>query len=412
MYAIFYRIGIELYFFLAKISSLYNEKAKQFCEGRNETWGKLSQIQKFNYNPIYWFHCASLGEFEQAKPIIESIKSGDKENHIIVSFFSPSGYNYAKDYKYIDSVIYLPKDTPQNAEKFLGLLKPDVIIFIKYELWHYVIKEASKRKIPLFLVSARFRKGGVLNLLSKNFFIRVLRRFQLIYTQDKNTYETLHSLGLNNLKESGDTRVDRVLQISKQHFENTYIQKLANGRKIILAGSCWPKEEEILKEFIHRNYEEYFLILAPHEIKRSEEIKQLFSNYSPIFFSQIQNENKESGILIIDNIGMLSKLYRYCDFAFIGGGFSNALHNIYEALVYFKPVIIGNNISKFPEVETFRELETLYFYENIEKLQITLKKIDSEEVSRKLKKWFTENEGVCEEIAKALLIASKNKITE
>jgi 3-deoxy-D-manno-octulosonic-acid transferase len=412
MYTIFYRIGIELYFLLAKISSLYNEKAKNFCEGRKETWDKLSQIQKANYNLVYWFHCASLGELEQAKPIIESIKSKDKKNCVVVSFFSPSGYNYAKNYKHIDTLIYLPKDTPANASKFIGLLKPDVAVFIKYELWHYIITEAHKHNIPLFLVSARFRNGGALNAISKNFFIRVLSKFQLIYTQDKQTYETLLSLGLSNIKESGDTRIDRVVQISKQEFENHTIRKLAKGRKIILAGSCWPKEEEVLKEFIQTNSKEYLLILAPHEIKRSEEIKQMFFKHSPILFSNTENTNEDSDVLIIDNIGMLSKLYRYCDFAFIGGGFSNSLHNIYEALVYFKPVIIGNNVSKFPEAMTFWELETLFFYENIEQLQITLNQIDSEAISKKLKKWFSENEGVCEEITETILQSSKNKAIE
>lgn len=412
MYAIFYRISIEIYFFLAKIASLYNEKAKQFCRGRIETWKKLSEMQKYESGRTFWFHCASLGEFEQAKPIIESIKAKDITNNIVVSFFSPSGFNNAKDYKYVDNLIYLPKDTPKNARKFITTLRPDVIVFIKYELWHYFIQEACNQKIPLFLVSARFRKGGALNAISKNFFIRVLRKFQLIYTQDKQTHEILLSLGLSNLKESGDTRIDRVVQISKQEFENNTIRKLAKGRKIILAGSCWPKEEEVLKEFIQTNSTEYLLILAPHEIKRSEEIKQMFSKHSPILFSNIENTNEDSDVLIIDNIGMLSKLYRYCDVAFIGGGFSNSLHNIYEALVYFKPVIIGNNVSKFPEAMTFWELETLFFYENIEQLQITLNQIDSEAISKKLKKWFSENEGVCKDITKTILQSSVNKVIE
>lgn len=412
MYAIFYRISIELYFFLAKISSLYNEKAKQFCEGRNETFEKLSKIQKSEFGKTYWFHCASLGEFEQAKPIIELIKANDHTNVIVVSFFSPSGFNNAKDYKYVDSLVYLPKDTPNNARKFINILCPDVIVFIKYELWHFFLNEAYKQKIPLYLVSARFRKGGVLNVFSKNFFIRVLEKFKTIYTQDKQTYAILHAHNLHNLKESSDTRIDRVLQISKQNFEDTSISNLAKGRKIIIAGSCWQKEEEILKEFIQSNSAEYFIILAPHEIKRSLEIKHFFSELSPILYSQISNENTNSNVLIIDNIGMLSKLYRFCDFAFIGGGFNNSLHNIFEALAYFKPVIVGNNVSKFQEVETFRELGALFVYENIPQLKITIENIDTKKIEKKLEKWFEENKGVCEEIAKTILKSSENQTIE
>jgi 3-deoxy-D-manno-octulosonic-acid transferase len=343
-----YNIGIALFRAGLSIASFFHPKAELFVTGRKNVFQELKQ--KVTGDPMIWIHCASLGEFEQGRPIIESLKKEIPFYKIILTFFSPSGYEVRKDYKYADIVTYLPIDTAGNAQRFMSIVKPAMAIFVKYEFWHHYASELRRGNVPLICISTIFRKEQLFFSPLGGFYRNVLKNFSHLFVQNNESVNLLRSIGITNVTLSGDTRFDRVQQLVRNNEPLPVAGKFKNNQKVFVVGSCWPEDIEVLAPFI--NERKLKFILAPHEISEDqitaiEESLQVRS----IRYSHAVVTNPESfDVLIIDNVGMLSRLYAYGEFAFVGGAFGKGLHNILEAACYGIPIMFGNrNYKKFRE---------------------------------------------------------------
>jgi len=321
--------------------------------GRKRIFEKLQQSIPAG-EKIIWMHCASLGEFEQGRPVIEKLKAQEKGHKILLTFFSPSGYEVQKNYKGADWVFYLPLDGPRNAKRFLEIVHPSLVIFVKYEFWYYYLKKIKYRNIPLLLISALFRKDMSFFQWYGKLQRKMLSRFDHLLVQTNESKRLVDELGLSNIcSVSGDTRFDRVIEIASTSTSIPAIEKFIGNSKVIVAGSTWPEDEEVLqKAFAAINQPSLKLIIAPHEIneKHLADIEALFPN--SIRFSQLENKNQTTETcLIIDNIGMLSRLYKYAHITYVGGALKTiGIHNVLEAAVYYKPVLFGPFYHKYIEV--------------------------------------------------------------
>jgi 3-deoxy-D-manno-octulosonic-acid transferase len=328
---------------------MWNVKAKKWTGGR-KNW-KTSLSQNIHHEkPIIWIHAASLGEFEQGRPIIEKIKTNHPAYNILLTFFSPSGYEVRKNYNQADFVCYLPLDTKRNAGFFLDLVKPAKIIFIKYELWYHYINEASRRHIPVFVASAIFRPNQLFFRTYGKWYLNVLKSISHFFVQNNVSMNLLVSKGIEQATVTGDTRYDRVFENAQNVTENPIAAHFVKKYTTLIAGSTWPADEDLVIRYINE-HPHVKLILAPHEIEanhiKSIE-KKLMVPYTR--YSQATNTNVHNyQVLIIDNIGMLSSLYQYASVAFIGGGFGKGIHNILEAVTFGLPVLFGPNYHKFQE---------------------------------------------------------------
>jgi 3-deoxy-D-manno-octulosonic-acid transferase len=347
---VLYNISI---FFLdtgIKLLSLFNTKAKAFVTGRKEIFAKIEDALKHNSYPIIWVHCASLGEFEQGRPVIEAFKTEYKTHKIFLTFFSPSGYLVRKGYSNADYVFYLPWDTAKNARRLVSKVKPQLAIFIKYEFWFHYSEALKQNHIPLISISSIFRKDQFFFRKTGSFQRSILKNFTHFFVQNQESVDLLKSISLYNCTQSGDTRFDRVKQIEQQREEIEIAEKFKAGQKVFVIGSCWQEDLDVLVPFINEHKLKF--IIAPHEItgpllqglERSLSVKW-------ILYSQAAVKDPEDfNVLIIDNVGMLSNLYQYGEFAFIGGAYGKGLHNILEAACYGIPVLFGNrNYEKFQE---------------------------------------------------------------
>lgn len=336
------------------VAALFNIKAKKWVTGRNRIFEKLEQAIQPDAKLI-WIHCASLGEFEQGKPIIEKLKEQGTGHKILLTFFSPSGYEAQKNYKGADWVFYLPMDGPKNAKRFLEIVHPSLVIFVKYEFWFYYLKKIKYRKIPLILVSALFRKDMIFFKWHGSLQRKMLSRFDHLFVQNDSSKKLIDEIGLSAIcSVSGDTRFDRVTEIADQWKPIPAIEQFIDNKKVIIAGSTWPEDEEVLqKAFNAISIPDLNLIIAPHEIsaKQISFIEELFPN--SVLYSELKTRNQKpetSNCLIIDNIGMLSQLYKYATITYVGGGLrKTGVHNVLEAAVYYKPVIFGEYFRKYTE---------------------------------------------------------------
>lgn len=344
-----YNIGIYLFVFAVRIMSLFDRKAWHWIEGRRDWEDSLSN--KISRGEKYiWIHCASLGEFEQGRPLIEAIKKEMPGNKILLTFFSPSGYQVRKNYPGADIVFYLPADTERNASLFVTMVNPRIAVFVKYEFWNNYTYALYKSQIPLYLISAIFRPDQHFFRWYGAFFRKILFRFSHIFVQDPGSLELLKDIGLRNVSLSGDTRFDRVLEISQSAVEIPLLGNFRGDEKLFLAGSSWKPDEEIISRFINRDPMRMKWAFAPHEIDESNlsRLEDLFTT-TVVRFSNLTLEKTDARILIIDNIGMLSSAYRYAYIAAIGGGFGKGIHNILEAACWGVPVLIGPNHKNFRE---------------------------------------------------------------
>jgi 3-deoxy-D-manno-octulosonic-acid transferase len=359
-----YNISLHLYLFAIRIASLFNAKAKQWIDGRKNLFSKLrSEIQGSTSNiqnpasDIIWFHCASLGEFEQGRPLIEKIKAENPEIKILLTFFSPSGYEIRKNYSGADLIFYLPLDTSENAKQFIEIVKPKAVFFVKYEFWFNYLNELKDRKIATYLVSGIFREDHYFFKSYGSWFREQLNCFTHFYLQNEQSEKLLNTVGFTNTSVVGDTRFDRVFEIAKSVKSFPIIEQFKQNKKVLILGSSWPEDEEIIAEWCKQKDLKalnYKLIIAPHEIDAShiESILDRFSGFKIIRYSLANSIDIDSAdILIIDNIGMLSSLYQYGTIAFIGGGFGKGIHNILEAATFGLPVIFGPNYEKFTEAK-------------------------------------------------------------
>ena len=316
--------------------------------------------------PVYWFHCSSLGEFEQGRTVIEDFRKNYPEAFILLTFFSPSGYELRKNYQGVDLVSYLPLDTRFNAWRFINLVKPKGVFFIKYEFWYYFLRTLKKKNTPVFLVSAKFRKDQVFFKWYGLWYRRFLRFFEFFFVQDKASKEILQEHGFDNAEVSGDTRFDRVYQVSKSGKDYPGIELFCKNKKVLVAGSTWEKDEDILVKYINESADEFKFILAPHEIS-TKKIYKLVSQIDGLvvkFTDEDKSAFPHAKVLIIDTIGHLSSVYKYGQLAYIGGGFGRGIHNILEAATYGLPVIFGPNYHKFKEAEDLISLGAAFSIED------------------------------------------------
>lgn len=371
-----YLIGIQIWYALIYVNSFFSTKAKEWIKGRiNWEENLRNGLCERDKKLLFWFHCSSLGEFEQGRPLIEQIKSTNLDSLILLTFYSPSGYLKSKNYSYADYICYMPLDTPRNAVKFLDLAKPDKVIFVKYDFWYFFLKEIRKRNIPCFLTSAHFVASKAIKF---QFLKKVLAFFDHIYLQDKSSVTFLNNINFHNYTVAGDVRVDRVLTIAETPFEDEILSDFVSRKKVLIAGSTWEKDEKILLRWIKfKMPKDWVCILAPHEISKSS-ILRLTQQIS-CEFSLYSQYKKNSRVLVIDNVGLLSRIYRFGRVAYIGGGFGKSIHNTLEPAVYGLPVIFGPRYQKFPEAVSLKKLGGGIVIQNFLEFSATMEKLDHEE---------------------------------
>ena len=336
---------------LVKLLALFNPKMKLFVDGRKGVFEKIRE--KINpTDKTIWFHAASLGEYEQGLPVIEQIKIKYPEHKIVVTFFSPSGYEVRKNNTTADLTIYLPLDTKHNAQLFVELVHPEMVFFIKYEFWPNYLNELKKRTIKTYLISGIFRDNQAFFKGYGGFYRNALNTFDYFFVQNENSKKLLQSIGFTNVKISGDTRFDRVVSILERDNFLDFIEQFKDQKTTIVIGSSWPKDESLLVNYINSASADLKFIIAPHNIHKPEIDKlQTLITKKTILFSEKENQNlNEFQVFIIDTIGILTKIYSYADIAYVGGGFGNpGVHNILEPATFGVPIVIGPNYSHFAE---------------------------------------------------------------
>ncbi len=347
---IIYSIAVKLYSVIVALASLFNKKASYRYKGVKETFKK---IKNFSLSETIWIHCASLGEFEQGRSLIEEIKKKHPNYKAALSFFSPSGYEIIKNCEHADLIFYLPHDSRKNAKKLISLLKPKIVFFVKYEFWYWYINETNKNNIPIYLISGIFRKNQVFFKFYGKFFREILKKFTHIFVQNKESEILAKQINIPNVSVTGDTRFDRVFEISQNRKKFEIIDAFTENKLTFIAGSTWKPDEDILFEFINKSNQDIKYIIAPHEVKKDNIAGILkLSKKNIIKYSEATvNSVKNADVMIIDNIGMLSSLYAYADIAYIGGGFGAGIHNTLEAAVFGIPIIFGPKYQKFDEAK-------------------------------------------------------------
>ncbi len=344
-----YNIAIHIYSLGIFVLSLFNEKARKLRHGHHHAFEKLKKEVDPNTRYV-WFHAASLGEFEQGRPVIEHLKREQPDVKILLTFFSPSGYEIRKNFTGVDLVSYLPLDTPGNARKFIKLINPSKAIFIKYEFWPNYLLALHKAKVPTYIISAIFRPDQLFFKPYGKWYLGLLKAFSHIFVQDENSLRLLKSHNIENVSICGDTRFDRVFDLHQQAKQFSLIEEFVQDKKVIVAGSTWPKDESLLIRY-HNEHPDVKLILVPHEIHKTH-LYDIFKLLQGDFvrYTEATSVNVlTSNCLIVDTIGMLSSIYRYANVAYIGGGFGEGIHNTLEAAVYGVPVIFGPNYQNFRE---------------------------------------------------------------
>jgi 3-deoxy-D-manno-octulosonic-acid transferase len=346
-----YRLAIGLYAIAVRIASLFSKKAQLFVAGRRKLLSHIRYSLIDERRPRIWMHCASLGEFEQGRPVLERLRKEYPAHAFVLTFFSPSGYEIRKDYPGADHVFYLPIDTPANARKFLDLVQPKLCVFVKYDFWYFLLRQIAARDLPLILVSAIFRKEQPFFQWYGSLHRRMLFFFSKIFVQDEGSAQLLQKVGVDDAVVAGDTRFDRVAEAVSAPKVLPEIKTFAAGAKILIAGSSWPEDERFLQKVLAELSSEWKLIVVPHEVNESHihDLEKLFGNES-VKWSALK-DHSDARVLIVDSIGLLLHLYRYATIAWIGGGFGRGIHNTLEAAVYGLPVFFGPNFQKFREAK-------------------------------------------------------------
>jgi 3-deoxy-D-manno-octulosonic-acid transferase len=350
-----YSAGLWIYYLAILTASIFNLKARLWIRGRKRIFRQIQE--KVKNGPLIWIHVASLGEFEQGRPVMEEIRRRYKQYKILLTFFSPSGYEIRKNYSGADYIFYLPLDTQRNARRFVHLVKPAIAIFVKYEFWYHYIHQLHKSKIPVYLISGIFRPDQIFFRRYGSWFRKILGYFNHLFVQTGESLDLLYQITVNNVTLAGDTRFDRVLQIASAAREIPLAASFKGQGPCLIAGSTWPDDESFLLQFINEYKGGAKFIIAPHEVqeehiqKITQQLKKSFVRFSMAG----ENNMADRQVLIIDNIGMLSSLYRYGDIAYIGGGFGKGIHNILEAATFGLPILFGPRYTKFNEaVELIR----------------------------------------------------------
>jgi 3-deoxy-D-manno-octulosonic-acid transferase len=376
-----YNLFVYFSEFILKIIALFSPKIKLFVNGRKDVFKTLASAINPKDQTI-WFHAASLGEYEQGLPVMEKIKLQFPNHKIILTFFSPSGYEVRKNNTVADVTVYLPIDTIANAKEFLKLVHPELVFFIKYEYWPNYLNELKKANVKTYLISGIFRENHAFFKWYGGFYRNALKTFDYFFVQNESSKKLLQSIGYNNVKVSGDTRFDRVVSILERDNSLGFIEQFKDNTTTIVIGSSWPKDEAIVVNFINQTNENVKFIIAPHNI-RSEQIQELKNSIikKTVLFSEKENENlADFEVFIIDTIGILTKIYSYADIAYVGGGFVNkGLHNILEPATFGIPIVIGPYYSHFAEATALINLEGCISISNQNQLNNSFENLISNE---------------------------------
>lgn len=445
---IIYHIFITLYYYASGVASIFSRKASLFYSGRRGLFDaielQMRSVNKDN-NPVAWFHCASVGEFEQARPVIEKFREMNPEFKVVLTFFSPSGYELRKNYPLADGVFYLPMDTKSNASKFIDLINPSVVIFVKYEFWRNYLLELKRRKINVYLISAIFREGQPFFKKWGAPFREVLYCFTRFFVQDKNSALMLDSVGVKNVTVCGDTRFDRVFEIAQRAEGIESLDRFCKDSLCCVAGSTWPADEALIvahfreyfrKEKIEEQYKlftstqhspdqhstdlcstdnkRFKLIIVPHEVDERQigKLTSLLNDIPHIRYSELAGREMgerlaASSVLIIDSVGILSKAYKYGSFAYVGGGFGAGIHNILEPATFGLPVVFGPKFSKFREARELAGLEGAFPIKTGEELSSIFDRLISDSSFRNncsqiCSRYVSENRGATQQILKSI----------
>ena len=370
MMRLLYNAGIQVYQFLIWVVSFRNPKAKKWPSGRKNLFERL-QTELVPGKGLLWFHVSSLGEFEQARPVIEGVKKHFPGYRILLTFFSPSGYELRKDYPLADYVCYLPLDTPRNAKKFLDIVKPDKVFFVKYEFWFNFLTELKKREIPTYLFSALFRPSQFFFKPWGKWFRKAFSAYTHIFVQNKSSWDILHKFKFENVSINGDTRLDRVAQIAMAAADLPKLEKFCGTKQVIVAGSTWPEDEALFLNYVNVCVHPIKFVVAPHEVneKSLERITTALKRSYVLYSSDSKPEElNHADVLIVDGYGYLVSVYRYAKIAYIGGGFTTGIHSILEPAVYGMPVVFGPDYHKFHEALEMLRLGAAHSIANYEEL--------------------------------------------
>lgn len=377
-----YQFGVNIYFALIKLWAWVDPKARKWVDGQKNNWQQLERHATESKQWL-WFHAASLGEFEQGRPVIEALKNKYPDFLILLTFFSPSGFEIRKKYEHADCVAYLPPDSARNAIRLLNTFRPKAVFFIKNEFWYNYLQKLALKQIPLFYISVQFRPKQYFFKDYGRWFRRQLHAVTHFFVQDQTSLDLLNGNGFLNASLAGDTRFDRVLELARQRDGFSEIETFLDGAPCMVMGSTWPQDEKLLIPLIHTMPESFKFIIAPHDVSPShikQITRQLRMKYS--LWSHFMAE-ADTRVLIIDSIGILGRLYRYAEFAYIGGGFGAGLHNIQEAVTYGSPVIIGPNHKKFNEAVELIKLGGAFAVQDKHDVKTVLEKLVKDSDFRK-----------------------------
>ena len=368
-----YDIGVRGYQLLIRLASLRSEKACKWLRGRRNIFSRLRKELSTD-QPIYWFHVASLGEFEQGRPVIEAIRKKAPEVKILLTFFSPSGYEVRKNYEFADYVYYLPLDTPFNVKRFLDVVKPAKAFFVKYEFWYHYLTGLKKRGIPTYIFSAIFRPSQIFFKPWGRWYRQALSAYTHIFVQNQESLNLLNKFGFTNVSLSGDTRFDRVGQIADAAPRISVLDEFADDKKLVVAGSTWKADETLLLDYINSSKHEVKYVIAPHEVsdKSIQRITEALTK-KYVRFSQVgEGDLQQADVLIVDGYGYLTSVYRYGNLAYIGGGFGSGIHNILEAATFGMPVIFGPNHEKFQEALDLLQKKAAFCIHDYDELKLVM----------------------------------------
>jgi 3-deoxy-D-manno-octulosonic-acid transferase len=403
-----YNLGINIYQLLVAVVSNFNAKARLWRDGRKDWEDRLRSAIKKNERVI-WFHCASLGEFEQGRPVIEAFREKYPDVKILLTFFSPSGYEVRKTYSKADYIFYLPIDTRRNAIKFIEIVNPITTVFVKYEFWYHYLNQLKKRNIPTYIISAIFREEQVFFKTYGGWYRKFLFNFQHLFVQNEKSKELLAKIGITNVTVAGDTRFDRVMANAQAAKRIPLLEEFAANSTVLVAGSTWATDEEILIAYFKDNPRGLKLIIAPHEVDSHniEKFRAKMGVKSVLYTKPDEVDIKDAQMLIIDTIGILSSVYRYGSVAYIGGGFGVGIHNTLEASVYGIPVIFGPNYQRFQEAVELIEIGAARSIGNQDDFVMALKHfLDStselQKVKNSLTEYFSIKEGATKTIVKSI----------
>ena len=403
-----YNLGIWLYYLLLRIAAIRNKKAQKWIAGRKDIFIRLKEAIKPG-ELILWFHASSLGEFEQGRPVIEAIRALSPEYKILLTFFSPSGYELRKDYPFADYVFYLPLDTPKNAARFIEIVQPKKAFFIKYEFWYNFLTQLKKAEIPTYIFSALFRPSQAFFKPWGKWYLGAIRTFEQIFVQNQESYDLLAKYNFNNVSLSGDTRLDRVGQIADAAPRLEKLESFCTGQKIIIAGSTWPEDEAFLIPYINKQLDGIKFVIAPHEVtpQSLERISSALGK-SFVYLSTATNEALAlADVLIVDGYGSLNSIYRYGHIAYVGGGFTSGIHSILEPAVFGLPVIFGPDYHKFQEAHDMLSIGAANCINNAEEFVVQMDRYlgDSEKLhtaSSSASGYVNKNRGASKAIVKFL----------